>query len=91
MITLVPQHTIAALNLQLVTDDIDLRDGTGRLIPGQRMYRADIQLGSLGTHTVGVVGTDDVVIFLGRDIIDEYIATFDAPGRAVTLDWTASC
>lgn len=85
-ITLIPRHAIEALGLQLVTDDLELHDGTGRVSENEKMYRADIKIDGLPLHTVGVASTGAAIIFVGLDILNDYIATFHGPRQAVTLD-----
>jgi predicted aspartyl protease len=85
-ITLIPQITIEALSLQLVTDDLELHDGTGRVIEDAKMYRADIQIGELPIQTVGISPTDAAVIYIGRDMLSDYVAMFHGPGQSFSLD-----
>ena len=85
-ITLVPAHTITALSLQVVTDDLELHDGTGRVSAGEKMYRADIRLGSSpATHSVGVASTKAPIVYVGLDVLNDYIAEFDGPGQVFRL------
>ena len=85
-ITLVPRHTIEGLGLQLVTDDLELHDATGRTISDAGMYHARIEFGGLPVHDLGVAPTDSAIIYIGRDVLDDYIATFDGPRQSATVD-----
>lgn len=84
-ITVIPQLTVEALNLQVVSDDLELHDGTGRVSENEKMYRADIQIRGLPLHTIGVAATKAAVIYIGLDVLNDYIARFDGPGQAFTL------
>ncbi len=85
-ITLIPRGTIDALDLQLVEDDLELHDGTGAVTHNAALYRADVQIVGLPAQTVGITSTDAAVIFLGLDILNDYLAHFDGPRQAFTLD-----
>jgi predicted aspartyl protease len=85
-ITLLPRLTVEALNLQFVTDDLELHDGTGQVTSNAEMYRADIQIRGLPLRTVGISPTKSPVAFIGLDVLNEYVATFDGPQQAVTVD-----
>lgn len=84
-ITMIPKHAIDALSLQVVSDDLELRDATGRVTPNAMMYFAVVQFG-LRTHLVGISATEDAIAFIGRDILNEYIATFRGPAQEFTVE-----
>jgi predicted aspartyl protease len=84
-ITLIPKHAIDALSLQMVSDDLELHDATGRVTPNATMYFAVVQFG-LRAHLVGISATEDAIAFIGRDILNEYIATFRGPAQVFTVE-----
>jgi hypothetical protein len=49
------------------------------------MYLALIQFGLL-THHVSIGGTDSAIAYIGRDILDDYVATFRGPAQTVTVE-----
>lgn len=85
-ITLIPQITIDALGLQLVTDDLELHDGMGQVTEDAKMFRADIKIGDLPVHTVGISSTAAAVMFIGRDVLADYLAAFHGPGQSFSMD-----
>jgi hypothetical protein len=84
-ITLIPRHTIDALGLQIVTDDVDLHDATGRVSHGASMYLAFVDFGLL-SHEISISETESPVAYIGRDILDDYVATFRGPDQTVTVE-----
>jgi hypothetical protein len=84
-ITMIPKHAIDALSLQIVSDDLELRDATGRVTTSAMMYFAVVQFGA-HTHSVGIGATDDAIAFIGRDILNEYVATFRGPAQVFTVE-----
>lgn len=84
--TMVPAKTIAALKLQLVTEDIVLHDATGKVRKNQRMYRADIRIpGMPETHSVGVGETTKAIVYIGLDVLNDYVSEFHGPRQRFTL------
>jgi uncharacterized protein DUF5678 len=84
-ITLVPLPAINALGLQVITDDLELHDGTGRVTSDVRMYRADVTIEGLPVQTVGVAATEAAIIYVGIDVLNDYAATFDGPEQRFNL------
>jgi hypothetical protein len=84
-ITLLPKHTVDALDLQVVTDDVDIHDATGHVSHGVSMYMALVRFGLL-THQVSVSVTESAVAYIGRDILNDYVATFRGPAQAFTVE-----
>jgi hypothetical protein len=75
----------AKLGLQPVTDDLELHDATGTISPSETMYRADISIAGLPLHTVGVAATKQAIAFIGLDVLNDYVATFDGPEQGFSL------
>jgi Aspartyl protease len=84
-ITLVPIHTVEALGLQQITDDLELHDATGGVLPDAEMYVVRVQFGGLVTHNIDIATTRAATIFIGRDILDDYVATFRGPAQTFTV------
>lgn len=82
--TFVPQRTIAALGLQLITDDLEIHDGTGKTTPGE-LYRAHLEFEGVTFTNLAVAATDYPVVIVGRDIINGFVATFDGPAGEFEL------
>lgn len=84
--TVVPQHAVDALRLQLVTEDLELHTGTGDVTTDARLYRADIQIEGLPVQTVGITTTKGALAYIGLDLLLDYVATFNGPQQNFTLD-----
>jgi predicted aspartyl protease len=78
-VTVLPAPTVEALKLQEITDDVDLYDGSGGVTQGASMYTADIEFEGYRFEGITVATTNYAVALIGRDILNDFVATFDGP------------
>lgn len=84
-ITVVPALAVEALGLQQISDDLELHDATGGVTFDAPMYVADIQFDGFVVRRLAITITKHAAILIGRDVLNEYIATFDGPRGQFTL------
>jgi len=84
-ITVIPEHTAAALGLQQISDDLELHDASGGVTPDAPMYVADLEFDGFVARRLGITTTKYPVILIGRDVLNDYVATFNGPRLEFTL------
>jgi len=50
------------------------------------LYAADVEVEGFGFGTIEVVGSPLGIALVGRDILNQLVATFDGPGLSFTLE-----
>ena len=77
---------MADLNLEVISTDMDLHDSAGNTQQNVPVYVIDeISFGGFTVRRLSITETKYPVIILGRDILNDYVATFDGPGQRFTL------
>ncbi len=79
--TTIPIHAAEALGLQELSDDIVVRDASGGEEDG-RLFLADVEFQDVPIPPIvafPVAGTRYPVALIGRDVLNDYIATFRGP------------
>lgn len=84
-ITIIPQHLVQALNLQPISDDIDLYDAVGNKTENAFEYRVDVSFEGFSFPDLMVTSTPYQVVLIGRDALNAIVATFDGPAGRFTL------
>lgn len=83
--TFVPNLTVEALNLQLISDDLEIHDASGGKRAGS-LYLAHVELEGFTFPDLPVAGSDLDVVIIGRDILNDFVATFDGPSLRFGLE-----
>jgi predicted aspartyl protease len=84
-ITIIPSHLVQALNLQPFSDDIDLYDAGGKKTENAYEYHVDIYFEGFNFPDLMVTSTPYPVVLIGRDALNDLIATFDGPAGQFDL------
>jgi predicted aspartyl protease len=84
-ITVIPPHLVTELGLDPISDDFDLYDGAGNKTENAFEYHADISFEGLNFPDLTITSTPYPVVLVGRDALNELIATFDGPASRFGL------
>ena len=84
-ITIIPPHLVEALQLQIVSDDMDLYDASGNKTENAATYVADVFFEGLNFPDLLISCTPYPVVLIGRDALNDLLAVFDGPRRQFTV------
>jgi predicted aspartyl protease len=84
-ITIIPPHLVEALELQAISDDFDLYDASGRKTENAFEYVAEISFEGFSFPHLTITSTPYPVVLVGRDALNDLVATFDGPARQFSL------
>ena len=66
------------MNLQLISEDLEIHDATGGKTPGA-LYLAHLEFEGHVFQHLPVATVDYAVVIIGRDILNDFVTSFDGP------------